>query len=578
MVSLLAVACTEPASPPHPDPDPVPAALHLVGAPEPSGALGALLDDEIAVRVVDDQDEPVEDVEVQWSITSGGGALSGATSRTAADGIARVAWTLGTRLDAPQRAEARVGTLSPLELRATALVPADARLERADGHDQTDVPGAMLPGQLVARFVLADDRPIRGAAVSWAAVSGSGLIHTSEAATDEDGLVSASVALGQVAGIYVFRATVAGGPTVDFQATARAVVPLVLTTEVVVPGTRGIAPIYIASLPGDDRLFIADVRGSIHVLQNRVLASEPLLSIRDRVLAQNEQGFLSFALHPSFATNGHVYVNYTDHSGNTVIERYTLQPGAQTIDPASVKRLLYIIQPFGNHNGGLMKFGLDGYLYIGMGDGGSGGDPFGNGQSLGTLHGKMLRIDVNSGDPYAIPPGNPFAGRADARPEIWGLGLRNPWRWSFDRVGGMLYVADVGQARWEEINAVPWQTAGINYGWNLMEGAHCYDDRPCDPAGLTLPAHEYDHGEGCSVIGGYVYRGALLPELYGHYVYADLCHNWVRAFRLEGGVAVEHREWQLGPIGAIFTFGEDGAGELYLGTSSMTVYRLTRAP
>ena len=571
--AAMAVACGDPSAPP----DPVPSRLELAGGQDQSGTLGAALPQPVAVRVEDERGRGIEDVEVEWIIVSGDGTMSAAASRTDAEGIARATWTLGARLDVPQRASARLEPLAPLELRATATIPSGALLEREGGDGQEGVVGTTLAQALEVRFTLEDGRPVRGAEILWSAVSGSGAVQSADATTDEDGRADASVALGPAPGTHTFRASVEGGPTADFTATARPAPPLMLATELVVPASAGLNPVYVTALPGDDRLFVVDIRGSVRIVRNGQLDPVPLLDIQDLVLAQNEQGFLSIALHPSFGSNGHLFVNYTDRSGHTVIERYTLASGATSIDRGSVRRLLYITQPFSNHNGGLMMFGPDGMLYIGMGDGGGGGDPLDNAQSLGTLHGKMLRIDVDGGDPYAIPAGNPFIGRADARPEIWALGLRNPWRWAFDRVGGALYIADVGQGRWEEVNAVPWQSAGVNYGWNEMEGAHCYNDLPCDPAGLTLPVHEYDHSQGCSIIGGYVYRGTRLPELAGHYVYADLCRRWIRAFRLEGGVAVEHREWDLGNIGSVLSFGEDGAGELYIATATQ-VYRLVRAP
>ena len=570
----VAIGCTDPSAPPVP----VPTSLEAIGEQDQVGALGAPLPEELAARVLDADREPMPDVEVQWAIAEGDGSLSAPTTRTDDEGIARVTWTLGTRLDVQHRVTARLDPLGPIEWTASAVIPSGAALTPVVGMNQEAIVGATLAQPLQVRLTLVDGRPVRSATISWSVASGGGVIQSADQTTDGDGRASASVSLGQTTGAQTFRASITGGPSADFTATARPAPPLVLATEVIVPVSAGLNPVYVTAVPGDDRIFIADFRGSIHVLRNGQVDPTPLLDIRDLVLVHNEQGFLSVALHPTFASNGHLYVNYTDRSGNTVIERYTLQQGAQTIDRASVKRLLYILQPFPNHNGGLMKFGPDGYLYIGMGDGGGGGDPYGNGQNLGTLHGKMLRIDVNSGDPYAIPPGNPFVGRAGARPEIWALGLRNPWRWSFDRVAGMLYIADVGQGRYEEVNAVPWQSAGVNYGWVTMEGAHCYNDVPCDPTGLTLPVHEYDHSQGCSIIGGYVYRGTRMPQLVGHYVYADLCRTWIRAFRLENGVAVEHREWNLGDIGAILSFGEDTAGELYIATSNLEVRRLTRAP
>ncbi len=213
-------------------------------------------------------------------------------------------------------------------------------------------------------------------------------------------------------------------------------------------------------------------------------------------------------------------------------------------------------------------------LYIGMGDGGGAADPNGNAQRLDTLLGKLLRIDVSQGGLYAVPPDNPFAGRPNHRGEIWACGLRNPWRFSFDRVDLLLYVADVGQSRWEEVNAVPAGEPGLNYGWNIMEGAHCYQGDGCDSASLVVPAAEYGHDRGCSVIGGTVYRGGRAPDLRGHTFYADYCKGWVRSFRYSDGVVEDARQWDPGDAGRILSFGEDDDGELYILTSQSRVYRL----
>jgi glucose/arabinose dehydrogenase len=233
-------------------------------------------------------------------------------------------------------------------------------------------------------------------------------------------------------------------------------------------------------------------------------------------------------------------------------------------------------QPDSNHNGGQIAFGPDGMLHIAMGDGGGGGDPQNHGQTLSTLLGALLRIDVRT-LPYAVPADNPFAGSVNERPEIWGYGLRNPWRFSFDHTAGNIYIADVGQGQWEEVNAEPADDAAVNYGWRIMEGAHCYNASSCNQAGLTLPVHEYSHAEGCSVTGGYVYRGDDLAGLDGHYFYSDFCSGFLRSFRLAGGSATDHREWDVGDLGNVLSFGEDSAGELYVLSSNGRVYRLEEA-
>jgi hypothetical protein len=244
-------------------------------------------------------------------------------------------------------------------------------------------------------------------------------------------------------------------------------------------------------------------------------------------------------------------------------------------DPGSAHLILTVPQPEANHNGGLLKFGPDGMLFIGMGDGGGAGDPHDNGQDPGTLLGALLRIDVNSADPYSIPPDNPYVGMTGARPEIWAIGLRNPWRFSFDHTAELLYLADVGQNRLEEINARPADEAGINYGWNTMEGSECFEPNSgCDQTGLTLPVHEYPTDDGCAVTGGYVYRGDAIRELRGTYFYGDYCNGQVSSFRLLNGAATEHRDWDLGSLGNIASFGEDAAGELYILDRGGRVFRL----
>lgn len=334
-------------------------------------------------------------------------------------------------------------------------------------------------------------------------------------------------------------------------------------------------PLFLASPTGDSRLFVVEQPGRVRIIENGQLQATPFLDITDRVRSGGERGLLGLAFHPAFNSNGWFFVNYTDQDGATRIERYNVRAGGRNFaDPASARRLLTIAQPFANHNGGMITFGADGMLYIGMGDGGSGGDPQNNGQSLNTLLGKMLRIDVDRGDPYGVPADNPYVGRAGARAEIWATGLRNPWRFSFDRTTGLLYVADVGQNAWEEVHVVPAREAGVNYGWKIMEGAHCFRTEECDRAGLHIPQLEYSHSDGCSITGGYVYRGKQLPSLLGHYFYADYCKGWVRSFRFADGRAADQRNWELGDVGQIMSFGQDASGELYILSTNGKVYRL----
>jgi len=338
-------------------------------------------------------------------------------------------------------------------------------------------------------------------------------------------------------------------------------------------------PLYLTSPAGDPRLFIVEQAGRIRIIANGKLLSTPFLDIEGKIKSGGEQGLLSVAFHPDYAKNGFLYVNYTDKSGDTRIERYHVASNPNRADPDSAKLLLKIEQPYANHNGGLNLFGHDGMLYIGMGDGGAAGDPHGNGQNLKTLLGKMLRIDVNKGDPYSIPSDNPYVGRKDARGEIWAYGLRNPWRYAFDLKDNLLYIADVGQNKIEEINVVPASQKGLNYGWNILEGSTCFSlllSRSCDRVGLALPALEYDHDQGCSVIGGFVYRGRAVPELAGHYFYSDYCAGFLKSFKYTDGKLNEQRDWKVGEIGNVLSFGEDAAGELYILTANGSVYRIAK--
>ncbi len=316
---------------------------------------------------------------------------------------------------------------------------------------------------------------------------------------------------------------------------------------------------------GGGRLLVLEQPGRVRVISGGQLLPDAFLDLTARVGSSgNEQGLLGIALHPQFASNGFFYLDYTDLNGDTVVARFYAPPGALQADAASERALLNTDQPFANHNGGSLAFGPDGYLYIGMGDGGSGGDPQGNGQKLSTLLGKILRIDVDSGEPYAIPPDNPFANGESGRAEIWAYGLRNPWRFSFDRATGDLYIADVGQNAWEEVDYLPaGAPGGANFGWNIREGANPF--RGEAPAGVQLiePVAQYPHPEGCSVTGGFVYRGAALPALNGIYLYGDYCNG-----RIWGLLRAPDGGWQnrlLFETGTnLSSFGQDASGELYL--------------
>jgi glucose/arabinose dehydrogenase len=353
-------------------------------------------------------------------------------------------------------------------------------------------------------------------------------------------------------------------------------------------------PLFLTAPPNDrNRALIVEKNGAIKVLDltvqpNQVLAT-PFLTVAD-VNPAGEQGLLGLAFHPDYANNGFFYVYVSNSSGDSEIRRYQVSGNPNVADPASATPVITISQEmpdgsrFSNHKAGWLGFGPnDGFLYAALGDGGSAGDPFARAQNLGTLLGKMLRVDVDAddfpGDParnYAIPADNPCVGQAGALPEIWSMGLRNPWRPSFDRDTGDFYIADVGQGRQEEVNvatAASGAGSAANFGWDIMEGSLCHEPGAgCTMTGLTLPFVEYDHGGsgGCSITGGYVYRGTAIPGLAGTYFYGDFCAGFVRSFRLAGGMVTEHTAWGAAlapPGGNITSFGEDGAGDLYIMTS-----------
>jgi glucose/arabinose dehydrogenase len=326
------------------------------------------------------------------------------------------------------------------------------------------------------------------------------------------------------------------------------------------------APLYATSPPGDPRLFVVEQNGAIRVLEDGAVKTQPFLDIHDLLSISAERGLLGLAFHPDYASNGRFFVNYTDLEGDTQIAAYTVSSDPNVADPSSAVPILLVDQPRTNNKGGWIAFGPDGYLYIGMGDGGGAFDAEGYAQNLDVLLGKILRLDVNSRGPYAIPPDNPFANGGGAA-EIFAIGLRNPWRMAFD--GDDLYVADVGQYHWEEIHVISLADKGANLGWNTMEGLKCLlPATTCDQSGLVLPVHAYSHEEGCSVTGGYVYRGAAIPEIDGLYFYADYCSGILSSFRYtdEGLSDVSNYAETFGEIGPITSFGLDSKGELYLVT------------
>ena len=319
---------------------------------------------------------------------------------------------------------------------------------------------------------------------------------------------------------------------------------------------------------GSGRLFVLEKNGRIRIIQNGQLSPNAFLDITDRVKdSGNEQGILGLAFHPDFSQNGYFYVNYTGQGGDTFLSRF--QANGDKAESSTEVNLLHIKQPFPNHNGGSLAFGPDGYLYAGLGDGGSANDPLGNGQNTKTLLGKILRLDVNNGTPYAIPADNPFGS------EVWAYGLRNPWRISFDRSTGDFYIGDVGQDIWEEIDYLPaGSPGGTNFGWNYFEASHHFAGQPSAKDHFTYPVAEYNHNDGgCSIIGGYFYRGTM-PEWDGIYIYGDYCSGKV------WGVIKSGDQWQNQLLFEthlqITAFGQDTKGEIYMLSDDGGVYQLIR--
>jgi len=337
---------------------------------------------------------------------------------------------------------------------------------------------------------------------------------------------------------------------------------LQLGLQLVVDGLAN--PDFLTAPVGDARLFVVERSGRVLIVKNGALLATPFLDIRARVNSIEERGLLSIAFDPQYAANGYFYAYYVNLGGDMAVERFSSTPGSD-VAGGSADMVMTIPHGGANHHGGLITFGLDGMLYVAPGDGGCCNDPQNNAQNLGTLLGKILRIDVRT-LPYTIPAGNPFIGQTFAREEIWAYGLRNPWRYSFDAQSGALYIGDVGQDTREEVDVAPATAAGRNYGWRLMEGTACFNPATnCNSGGtLTLPVLEYLHAEGCSVIGGYVYRGSAIPELSGHYLYSDYCQGWLRSFRSVAGGTADRRTWAGVSAPSTVSFGQDAAGELYM--------------
>lgn len=384
--------------------------------------------------------------------------------------------------------------------------------------------------------------------------------------------ITSIVVFSFLVGMVLFQ-SVKSPPASNEQTVAPTPTAKKLTTTAVYSGLTG--PTAITAAHSSDRLYIAEQSGIIRIAENGQLAKKPFIDIRENVQAKGEMGLLGIAFHPNLANDRRVFLNYVDNNQVTNISSFTVANNFLSADPQSEKVLLQLQQPYANHNGGELQFGPDGFLYIATGDGGSGGDPQDRAQDLSNLFGKILRVDIDNGDPYKIPSDNPFVKTAGAKGEIWHYGLRNPWRFSFDKKTGAMWIADVGQNKWEEVSYASNNKSGLNFGWRCYEARHQYNLEGCGAAsGYTKPVVEYDHSAGrCSVTGGYVYRGTKHPSLEGYYIYADFCGGQLYVGTLSG------TNWKTGlSLETDFrptTFGQDNNGELYIADSaSGTIYQL----
>ncbi|MFZ0013747.1 MAG: PQQ-dependent sugar dehydrogenase [Acidimicrobiia bacterium] len=353
-----------------------------------------------------------------------------------------------------------------------------------------------------------------------------------------------------------------------------------VTLDLVLDGFQ--QPVVLAAPEGDDRLFVVQRVGVIRIIDaNGVMADPAFLDLRENVIADGiERGMLGLAFHPDYANNGRFFVYYTDKGGRRQLSEFTTSPSDPNVAFASSEKVIFEYeQPPDStdirHYAGNVAFGPDGYLWVSMGDG---ADSRAQGQDPATPYGTIVRIDVDSGDPYAVPADNPFADGEEGMPDVWAYGLRNPWRFSIDPVDGLIYVADVGHADQEEVNVVPIAEGGYNFGWSDMEGTRCFHQQDCNPDDYTSPVVTYTHEEGLSITGGFVYRGSEIPELDGTYFYSDWVSQWIRGFKFVDGQVTEEKDWTEdlgGKVGSVTTFGLDGHGELYLATYEGGVYKFT---
>ena len=411
--------------------------------------------------------------------------------------------------------------------------------------------------------------PIADETFTWAS-------ETPEVATvSSDGLVTAitggtaviTATAGEVSGRLTVTVTPPSGPPQGGDSVGLALV------------ASGVGfPLYVTSPPGDPRLFIVDKGGTIRIVKDGALLPDPFLDLTPLVSTRAEQGLLGLAFPPDYATSGRFVVHYTDVNGDTRVAFYHVSSDPDRADPSSEEVILGLAQPGPGHNGGQIIFGPDGYLWIGLGDGGSReGEDDGRAQSLADWFGSILRIDVSGGPAYTIPPDNPFVDTPGAKPEIWGYGLRNPWRFSFDRSTGDLYIGDVGEHHWEEINvgrAADGLGRGANYGWSLMEAHDCLQ-AGCDQSGITFPFFQYGHEDAaCAITGAYVYRGAAIPRLQGQLIFSDFCAGWVHSVHATGDPGAPVNWPTLAPDDHITSLAEDNDGELYVATMGGKVFKV----
>ncbi|HEX8275164.1 MAG TPA: PQQ-dependent sugar dehydrogenase [Longimicrobiaceae bacterium] len=543
-LALVLAACSDTTLPPRP-------AKVAVTAPAEQVEVGGTV--QLQATAESTSGRMLTEVQFSWSSSDESVASVSADGQVTgrAVGIATVRASTGEA-----SGEVRI-TVVPVALAAIALDPDTATLWVGEAR------------RLAARLRDARGQELSGRAVAWSSDDEAVATVAADGTVTARAPGSAAITAESEGRKAVANVTVLQPPVPD------------LALEVVATGL-GAGPAFLTAPAGDARLFVVTLEGQVRIVRGGSVLPTPFLDIRDRVAVGGEMGLFSLAFHPRYASNGFFYVAYTDRNADVRVERYRVSADRDAADPASAKLVLSVDPPAGMHFGGLIRFGPDGKLYVGIGEGGAPASA----QDPAALTGKLLRIDVDAGDPYAIPADNPFAGRAGARGEIWALGLRNPWRWSIDPETGLLYIGDVGSNFWEEINVAPVTRGGLNYGWPLMEGVYCWPESEfgCDRTGLTLPALAYGHGDrgtghpwGCSVTGGHVYRGRKMPGLRGHYFYGDFCKGWIRSFRYVDGKPADLRGWEFPAMSMLMSFGEDGDGELYVVRSNGVLYRIVQA-